>query len=145
MVLSNLKYKLFITIRILKIISILGVENTHHLWLPSEPIVINYMHFLFWMISLKTNTATAVQWKHHIIILEWKIYITQIRVFDEIMEYQYSVKLENILYGYENNGTVTNTQLHTLLSEYIEKTKRFLFQCYLYIKYFLLCYHFLQK
>ena len=47
LVLLNLNCKLFITIRILKIITILGVEITHHLWLLSELIVVNYMHIYF--------------------------------------------------------------------------------------------------
>ena len=45
------------------------------------------------------------------------------------------LNLKTILYGYENNEIVINNQLHEILSENFEKTKRFLFQNYLYIKY----------
>ena len=50
------------------------------------------------MVFLQTDTAPAVQWKHHVKFLDCKYYTLhreQRHTFYEIMECQYSVKLEN--------------------------------------------------
>ena len=91
----NHKYKLFIAIRIRKILSILEVENTHHLWLLSEPkiIVVNHMHiFLNGVSEHKYCTCGSVETPYH--ILEFNITHFP-EIVDEIMECRFSVKLEN--------------------------------------------------
>ena len=78
------------------------------------------------MVSLKTDTAPAVQWRHHNIIFEnaKTTHYTE-TLFMKSWKVSIVLNLQTILYSYENNEIVKKYKLHKFFSEYIEKTKRF--------------------